>query len=137
MKTTLLYNILSYLPDVVINNKDILEVDIRCKFIIVSTDNSLSFIYGQLSEFPYHADILKKYCDENDIPSHWERKPDLFHILDNRCRINGGGWLEINFKNKILDVYGYSTAYGKYKEDDLTMILENNGEFEAFEIFVD
>ena len=134
---TFSYNIISLLPDVINNNKEKIEISIRCKFMIISNEKSLSFVYGQLAEFPYHANILKKYCDDNQIPSHWENKPDLYHILDNHCRTKGGGWLEINYKSKVLDVYGYSTAYGKFKEDDLSMILDNSSEFDGFEIYID
>lgn len=128
--------IISYLPD----NKEVswrnLKENIICKFIVIKNHTDINLVFGMLSRFAYHANLLNKFCDENQIPSGWNRKPDLYLILDRQYKISGG-YLEIDNQNKLIKVFGYSTAYGKYITEEVSVILKEKSGFEDFEIIVE
>ena len=66
------------------------RIAINCKFVVIKNDQHYALIMGPLTEFPYHANLVKYFCNHFDIPSGWIKKPDMYDILDKHYHINGG-----------------------------------------------
>ncbi len=131
------YKVINYLNITEEINLQSNKVTIRCKFITINNEDTKYFIFGSLTEFPYHAALVNRFCNDNMILSTWEKKPDYCLILDKDYHIEGGGWLEIDSKEQILRLFGNSTAYGKFTSTNLLDIFENNNQFPNFKVFID
>jgi len=102
------------------------DTSLTGKFVIIAEDNRFNLVLGLLSEFPYHAHLVNRFCKLYDIPALWQKKPDQYQIMTDAYRINGGGWVDIKSKDKLLRVFGYSTAYGTFRKQDFLDIVEDN-----------
>ncbi len=102
------------------------------KFILIAGSDEITMAYGSLEDFGYHADLLKRFCDLNDIPSGWAKKPDQYEIISDSHRIVGGGWLEENVGEKTLRFYGYSTAYGGFDQQDILYLLQTSEDYSDY-----
>lgn len=107
------------------------------KFIIMSLGTQIQFVYGPLQQFAYHAGLVKKYCEINDIPSGWLKKPDVYEIYSADYQIRGGGWMEEDLAEKTVRLYGYSTAYGAFDPGDIPHLFEPGEALADYEIQVD
>lgn len=94
------------------------------KFIVIAAGEELVLIHGPVTEYPYHAGLVKAYCELNDVPSGWVKKPDVYEIHDDSYRVMGGGWLEENHRDKQLGFYGSSSAYGGFDAADIKYIYK-------------
>ncbi len=95
------------------------HVKIRFKFVVISNSDSMKLVWGPLEDFPYHANLIDKYCEFKEVPSNWIKKPDLVEIIDSDYEIRGGGWMEVNTELNVVILYSESTAYGKFKSEDI------------------
>lgn len=131
------YEVINYLNTTEEVNLQSNNVTITCKFITIINEDTNYFIFGSLTEFPYHAALVNRFCNDNMILSTWEKKPDYCLILDKDYHIDGGGWLEIDSKEQILRLFGNSTAYGKFNSLELITFIENHNEFSDFKVIID
>lgn len=85
---------LNLLPSNPPPNGEMLNRDkVTCKFIIIRYQAVNHLVIGQVSDYPYHANLASQFCDRFGIPSAWQKKPDLLEIFDNGTTIQGGaGW---------------------------------------------
>ncbi|UCD63753.1 MAG: hypothetical protein JSW34_13605 [Candidatus Zixiibacteriota bacterium] len=108
------------------------------KFIVIAGPTILALIYGHIDRYEYHADLVKRYCDMNDIASGWVKKPDVYRIFDKAYRILGGGWLEKPAHVRRLKFYGTSTAYGPFTEGDIRRVFDGQAAFRDYGlVFID
>lgn len=112
------------------------EKQARFKFVIIETYDALYFVFGPLDPFGYHANLVGRFATEHEIPSHWLEKPHLVEILDVAYKVNGGGWVDLNPKTKMIMFYGYSTAYGEFDHQQLLYIIEKSGLFADWEVVI-
>ena len=61
------------------------------KFIIIRHFGQLTMICGLLREYPYHANLVERYCTDNEVASTWTKRPDVHEIFDSDCAVQGGG----------------------------------------------
>lgn len=107
------------------------------KFVIISSGERLSFLYGPLSEFAYHAGLVRKYCEVNNIPSGWLKRPDVYEIYGTHHKIRGGGWMEQVALKRRARLYGYSTAYGRFNRKDIPILFRAGSIFSDYEIQIE
>ncbi|MEA3296794.1 MAG: hypothetical protein U9R56_02895 [candidate division Zixibacteria bacterium] len=105
-----------------------------CKFVLVSNNHELYLIFGSVREFPYHANLLDCFCDRYQIPAGWIKDPDMVEIYDPDFAIKGGGWMEIDKSARSLQIYGYSTAYGRFDPKDLDLVLRDDPLFSTYSV---
>ena len=96
-----------------------------CKFMIMLSAGVPVFIYAPVKDYDYHAKLVSRYCELNDIPSCWSHKPDIVEVLDNGISLGGGGWIRLSSMCKSIEIYGSSTAYGKFNRDLLIKLITN------------
>ena len=101
------------------------SINLDCKFILVTTEETTFLVLGPLREYPYHAFLMAHLAENENIPGNWEKKPDQFALLPTKAKINGGGWFRFDFTNKKVVACGVSTAYGRFKEDILKEFISN------------
>ncbi|UCE24077.1 MAG: hypothetical protein JSU74_12390 [Candidatus Zixiibacteriota bacterium] len=104
------------------------------KFVIIGSDTELHFVYGPLEEYSYHADLVRRYCEANEIPSGWVRKPDMYEIYGETYRVRGGGWLEEKPAERNLRFSGYSTAYGGFDRQDILYLFDRAEPFADYKV---
>lgn len=102
------------------------------KFILLRHNRRLVFIFGPLSQFSYHAQLLERFCKLEKVPSWWEKRPDQLDYDHRQIEIRGGGWLELDESVRTLKIFGESKAYGEFERSDLNYILANDRYFEGF-----
>ena len=107
------------------------------KFVIILGEDEAYFVFGPLDLYSYHAGIVKRFCELKDIPSGWVKKPDLYEIYGSDYEIKGGGWMEEKTTEKRLRIFGYSTAYGGFEQQDILYLFQNAPDFEDCEIEFD
>ena len=110
------------------------EITLTCKFVTLLVDGTPHLVVGLVTEFPYHANLIDRFCGERNIASGWEHKPDLVEIYDAGVQTHGGGWMRIDPVNKSIKIYGRSTAYGTYDRDVVTEVISNHQEYSEFSL---
>lgn len=93
-------------------------------------------VFGPLSKYRYHAQLVHKCCVINDIGYSWVKKPDLIEVLDNEIEIKGGGMIKFDKNKQILEFGGHSTAYGKFDKVLLEEFWSNCDEVQDIRILI-
>ncbi|MCK4607756.1 MAG: hypothetical protein KAU35_10710 [candidate division Zixibacteria bacterium] len=106
------------------------------KFVLISCDAQFNFVLGRVSQFPYHANLVDRFCDRQGIAAGWVRKPDLVEIYDTEYAVRGGGWMKLDRSGNSLEVYGNSSAYGKYDPSDLSLVVRVHPFFAGYTVSV-
>lgn len=112
-------------------------INIICKFVVINNAASSKLVFGPVSEFPYHAGLVKRFCDEHEIAAGWAKKPDLYAIYDSSYRINGGGWLGYQEQQQLIRIFGQSTAYGRFEPDTVKRLFSADSVFTRFTIVIE
>ena len=110
---------------------------LRCKFILLTDMGIAACVLGSLRHFPYHANLAEQFCAINSISGAWSHKPDRFEIYQKDVSITGGGWLQFDFQDKTLTIFGYSTSYGRFDEEATLSILKRYQPFEGYSLIID
>ena len=106
------------------------------KFVVIDTPDGRHFVCGPVAKYPYHANLVGRFCNQFEIGAIWERKPDLVGILDASIRVCGGGHIQMDLTARRLKIYGRSTAYGPYNPDHLDGLASSNAFFKNFDLLV-
>ncbi|MDZ4723184.1 MAG: hypothetical protein SGI97_04675 [candidate division Zixibacteria bacterium] len=109
---------------------------IVCKFVLLANRSNLFLLIGPVSDYPYHAHLVNRFCREREIPSGWVAGNSRVEIFDTHHKIRGGGWMKIEQSEKRLEIYGHSTAYGRFSEEDLDSILKSDAFLREFPTIV-
>ncbi len=107
------------------------------KFVLISSDAQLTLVLGRVSQYPYHANLVDHFCEGQGIAAGWVKKPDLVEICDTEYAVRGGGWMKFDGSGNSLEVYGNSTAYGKYDPSDLSRVVRVHPFFADYNVGVD
>lgn len=104
-----------------------------CKFVIAGNGDRLILVVGSVSRYKYHANLLEKLCDIEQIACFWTKRPDQLQIVEGEWSVRGGGWLTKDIVKRQIELSGTSRAYGRYDEDELAMLISKTGFFIGFE----
>ena len=107
---------------------------ISCKFVVLGRGEHYLLIFGDIQEYPYHANLLDGYCKHAGIARHWVRQPDQLHIEDPQYQVLGGGYLELDGIRRKVRISGSSKAYGYYDSDAVRLITSAAPEFAGFAV---
>ncbi len=108
------------------------QKNIVCKFVLVNWNDCVFLVIGRVAQFPYHANLLEKFCDDHQLPCSWASRPTLLEVYDQSLQIRGGGWAEVQPKFRKILFKGRSTAYGKFINDDLQAVLKDHQLYDGF-----
>ena len=103
---------------------------ISCKFVVIARAAHYVMILGDLSRYPYHANLLDEYGRRFGITRHWVRQPDQLQIDNPEFRVLGGGYVEVGVGGRRIRIYGSSKAYGYF---DLEAVQRIAGDPRSFD----
>ncbi len=125
--------VVSYIPE---TNGHSDPEPIYCKFVVIETAGTRNLIVGPVSEYPYHANLVDRFCSDNLIASSWIQRPDLVRIFDSAVKIRGGGYLSFDFARKEVKLAGVSKAYGAYQPNQIARVVERTDFFVGFNVSI-
>ena len=95
-----------------------------CKMMVIAVSETIHLVFGPVSEFGYHANLVDRFCSQRDLAAAWVRKPDMVEVLEKSVRIRGGGWIKIDRSKSLIEIYGRSTAYGRFDKELLRQLVD-------------
>ncbi len=104
------------------------------KFVLLRNGNTEYLILAPKDLSGYHADIVDRFCKQYDIAGVYDRGAKHFEIFDRNWNVAGGGMWRIDDKNKELNLYGASQAYGRFDEKGLLENILNVGALSGYNI---
>ena len=110
--------------------------DFTCKFILITTSDTLWLVFGSLSTYRYHAQLVHRFCVNNEVSYDWVKKDDLLEILDNDIEIKGGGIIAFERDKMQLRFSSHSTAYGKFDRLLLNEFCSNCAELRDIKVLI-
>lgn len=95
-----------------------------CKMMVIAVSGTIHLVFGPVSEFGYHANLVDRFCSQRDIAAAWVRRPDIVEILEKDVKLHGGGWMKIDRSKSLIEIYGRSTAYGRFDKEQLKSLVK-------------
>ena len=95
-----------------------------CKMIVIAVSGTIHLVFGPVNEFGYHANLVDRFCSQRDLAAAWVRKPDIVEVLEQDVQIRGGGWMKIDKSKSLIEIYGRSTAYGRFDKEQLKLLVD-------------
>ncbi len=108
------------------------RVNLTCKYVVIRCSSDQRLVFGPVVRYPYHANLVHKYCDLFKVAGGWEKRPDSYQIYDLKCNVAGGGWLEYRSESESIRIYGASSAYGRFDHAAAGQMLRQDPRFSAF-----
>jgi hypothetical protein len=109
----------------------------HCKFILVEREDLIGLVFGDITTYNYHANLVDEYCSTRGIAASWVAKPDLLLVLDPDVAIRGGGYLNLDQAARKAEFSGGSKSYGVFRLRELEKILQIHPFFENYQIHLD
>ncbi|MBU0985096.1 MAG: hypothetical protein KKA42_14575 [candidate division Zixibacteria bacterium] len=112
------------------------EGTIECKFVCLRKADELHMILGPVSLFPYHANLLERFSDEQGIATSWVQLPDVLEVLDRDIKTRGGGLLEYDCRREAVKIHGFSRAYGPFAPEEVDGVVASDDFFRSRKVTV-
>jgi len=109
---------------------------IRCKFVVIERQGELALVVGPVDRFPYHADLVDRFCTDQGIASSWVKRPDHVEIHESGVRIIGGGHVRIERGKRKMVLSGTSRAYGPFPSDHVKHLVATDTFFGSYAVTV-
>jgi hypothetical protein len=113
------------------------DTAVACKFILLARDNHYMMVFGALPDYPYHADLLEKFCQERQIARHWIKRPDQLQLEDPRYRMLGGGYIDLENGKRKARISGSSKAYGFFDSEAVEWVTRSAEFFADFAVRIE
>jgi hypothetical protein len=84
------------------------------KFVQIRNNDKEYLIFSPRELTPYHADLVKRFCEERNIPGQYVKERKRYDIHDPEWVVAGGGKFETDRGKKSIVLYDNSMAYGRY-----------------------
>jgi hypothetical protein len=84
------------------------------KFVQIRKGSSEYLVFSPKEYTRFHADIVRSFCTEREIPGVFNSQSKTFDIHDPSWVVAGGGKFEIDRGKKLLRLYDNSMAYGRF-----------------------
>lgn len=107
---------------------------LACKFVVIEQGGVLHLVFGLVTEYPYHANLIDRFCEDSEIATGWIKKPDLVEVYDDSVSIRGGGYIDFDPHKNIARFSGYSTAYGSYDLSDVRLVTDSDEFFAGYSV---
>ena len=91
---------------------------------------------GSVSEFGYHANLVDRFCSQQGTAAAWVRKPDLVEVLDPDVAVRGGGWMKLDPSTSSVEIYGGSTAYGRFDPEMVGALVDREPFFRDKQVVI-
>jgi hypothetical protein len=89
------------------------------KFVQIRKGSEEYLVFSPKEFTRFHADIVRSFCTEREIPGVFNSQSKSFDIHDTSWVVAGGGKFEIDREKKLLRLYDNSMAYGRFERRGL------------------
>jgi hypothetical protein len=107
------------------------------KFVQIRHGNILYLVLAPQGLMKYHANIVERFCIDNDIEGNYDSERKRYKVRDQSWIVAGGGKFAIDRKQKTIKLYDDSMAYGKFDKSGLRDAIGTLREFSDFTIQVE
>jgi hypothetical protein len=115
----------------------IADPSVRCKFVVIASPETTVLVFGPLSRFTYHADIVEAHCATRGLKTTRVGKGDVVKILEPTVIVSGGGYLTWSKEAQTLRLGGSSKAYGHCDLELLQTLLSETRLFAGYRISIE
>jgi hypothetical protein len=113
------------------------DPSVRCKFVVIASPETSVLVFGPLSRFTYHADIVEAHCATRGLKTTRVGKGDVVKILEPTVIVSGGGYLTWSKEAQTLRLGGSSKAYGHCDLELLQTLLSETRLFAGYRISIE
>jgi len=107
------------------------------KFIQITDGNREYIVLSPKGLYQFHANIAERFCEDRGVVGAYRSKKKEYYIIyDPDWQILGGGFWEINDREKRLMLEGSSQAYGKFHTEGLAKRLEETKKLQEYRVIV-
>jgi hypothetical protein len=107
------------------------------KFVQMQNDSAEYIVFFPRKVSRYHADIVKRFCDERGISGVYNNALKRFDIHDPEWTVVGGGKFAIDRMKKQLRLYDDSMAYGKFNGQGLKEKIRSLSVFSGYNVLIE
>lgn len=93
------------------------------KFVLLQRLQEVILLIGQLSSYPYHADLVQAFAERHAIPFQRASVREKTVLTSNNHELFGGGWIDLDYAKRTARFHGHSTAYGDYSREILQALV--------------
>lgn len=97
---------------------------VPCKFVVIDNGTRHWLLFGTMLEFPYHANLVERFCTTHQLTYQWRPARDKVDITDSSYCVKGGGFAEVDPRSKVVRFSGSSKAYGSIPSAGLRQMLK-------------
>ncbi len=107
------------------------------KFVQIRHSRTEYFIFSPREFTKYHANIVERFCSENNIAGIFDNVHKRFDILESDWITVGGGKFEVDRKRKKVHLYDDSMAYGKFNATGLEERILAIDKFSGYKVRIE
>jgi Janus/Ocnus family (Ocnus) len=107
------------------------------KFVQIRHGQTEYLLFSPKEFTRYHADIVKRFCDERGIDGFLNTTVKSFEIYDPDWMVIGGGKFELDSAEKHLRLYDDSMAYGRFDAKGLKKKILSIDIFSDFKVQIE
>ncbi|MBF0465003.1 MAG: hypothetical protein HQK88_06645 [Nitrospirae bacterium] len=119
------------------NHKTATPLERTGKFVQLTNETTEFVVFSPKDYTTYHADILVIFCKQQEIAHTHNAADKYLEIADTGWKIIGGGSWKIDENEKLLVLWGFSQAYGKFNPEGLKEKLATVNVLTGFTIQID
>ena len=108
-----------------------------CKFVLIEMNDRMHLVFGDVSSYRYHANLVDDFCRQRNVAAYWVKTPDLLLVLDPAVVIRGGGHLDLNPDERKARFSGTSKSYGGFRLAHLERTLQGDSSLANFDVHID
>jgi len=123
--------VIDYSPDYYAQKKLALPSLRQGKFVLIRNANTTTryTVFAPLEMANYHANIVERFCQAQNIAGRYNNKRDVFEVWDEHWQVVGGGRWRLDTERNTLAIFATSMAYGSL---DLPSLAAELSAIQAF-----
>jgi hypothetical protein len=107
---------------------------VYCKFVVIDDAVARHVVFGPVSQYAYHANLVDAFCTRMRLACGWVKRPDIAEVYDPSVDIRGGGMMDVRRSSQSLRVFGASKAYGAFRRRDIESAIRTADSFSGYQI---
>ena len=108
-----------------------------CKFVLIEMNDRMHLVFGDISSYRYHANLVDEFCRQRNVAAYWVKTPDLLLVLDPAVVVRGGGHLDLKPDEHKAKFSGSSKSYGGFRLAHLERTLQGDSPLASFDVHID
>jgi hypothetical protein len=106
------------------------------KFVQIRHSGIEYLIFSPKELIRYHADLVKRFCEERNISGQYVKERKRYDIHDPEWVVAGGGKFETDRGRKSVVLYDNSMAYGRFDTKGLKERIHRTKELADYTVTI-